>query len=66
MKITVNGQVREIAPDTSLKALVELLALKGDRIACERNLEVVPRSRYSETMLADGDKLEIVTFVGGG
>ncbi|RIK60070.1 MAG: thiamine biosynthesis protein ThiS [Planctomycetota bacterium] len=66
MRITVNGQPREVPEGTTLKALVELLALKGDRIACERNLEVVPRAKYAETKLADGDKLEIVTFVGGG
>ncbi|GIK51035.1 MAG: thiamine biosynthesis protein ThiS [Planctomycetota bacterium] len=66
MRITVNGQPCEVPEGTTLKALVELLALKGDRIACERNLEVVPRAKYAETKLADGDKLEIVTFVGGG
>lgn len=66
MKITVNGTTREIPEGTTLKALVELLELKGDRIACERNLDVVPRAIYAETKLAEGDKLEIVTFVGGG
>lgn len=66
MKITVNGNMREVPEGTTLKSLVELLALKGDRIACERNLDVVPRAKYAETKLAEGDKLEIVTFVGGG
>jgi sulfur carrier protein len=66
MKITINGIVREVPEGTTLKALVEALALKGDRIACERNLDVVPRALYAETKLAEGDKLEIVTFVGGG
>ena len=66
MKITVNGSAREVPEGTTLKALVELLALKGDRIACERNLDVVPRAQYAETKLNEGDKLEIVTFVGGG
>ncbi|KAA0208647.1 sulfur carrier protein ThiS [bacterium] len=66
MHITVNGQLREVPEGTTLKALVDMLALKGDRIACERNLEVVPRAKYAETRLAEGDKLEIVTFVGGG
>ena len=66
IKITVNGTQREIPQGTTLKALVELLALKGDRIACERNLEVVPRAQYADTKLLEGDKLEIVTFVGGG
>jgi len=66
MKITLNGESREVAEGTTLAALVEQLALKGDRIAAERNLEVVPRAKYAETLLADGDRLEIVTFVGGG
>jgi sulfur carrier protein len=66
MKISVNGQCREVPEGTTLSALINLLALKGDRIACERNLEVVPRPSYPETKLAEGDNLEIVTFVGGG
>lgn len=66
MRITVNGVAREVPEGTTLCALVEMLALKGDRIACERNLDVVPRARYAETKLTEGDKLEIVTFVGGG
>jgi thiamine biosynthesis protein ThiS len=66
VKITVNGNEREVEPGTTIAALVEALGLRTDRIATERNLKVVPKARYGETALVDGDKLEIVTFVGGG
>lgn len=66
MKITVNGTEREVAEGTTIAQLIEQLKLRTDRIATERNLDVVPKARYAETHLADGDKLEIVTFVGGG
>ena len=66
MRITVNGKPREVDAGCTLQQLVESLALKGDRIATERNLAVVPRASYAETVLNEGDRLEIVTFVGGG
>lgn len=66
MQIHVNGAPREIEPGTTLAQLIAALALKTDRIAAERNLELVPRAEYPRTVLVDGDKLEIVTFVGGG
>jgi thiamine biosynthesis protein ThiS len=66
MKVSVNGKPVELAEGTTLAQLIEQLALKTDRLATERNLDVVPKARYGETQLADGDKLEIVTFVGGG
>jgi thiamine biosynthesis protein ThiS len=66
MKVTVNGNAREVAPGTTVAQLIELLQLRTDRIATERNLEVVPKAKYADTVLAEGDKLEIVTFVGGG
>ena len=66
MKIIVNGKEREVADGTTIAALVAELQLRTDRIATERNLSVVPKAKYSETQLAEGDKLEIVTFVGGG
>ena len=66
MKITVNGTEREVAEGTTIAQLIEQLKLRTDRIATERNLDVVPKARYADTRLADGDKLEIVTFVGGG
>jgi thiazole synthase len=66
MKVTVNGTQREVEAGTTVAQLVEQLKLRTDRIATERNLSVIPKAKYAETALADGDKLEIVTFVGGG
>lgn len=66
MRIFLNGEAREIADGTSVLDLV--LTLTGDPrgIAIERNLEIVPKAEHGETILADGDRLEIVQFVGGG
>ncbi len=66
IKITVNGQSREFDAPTTVAALLDTLALTGKRVAVERNGEIVPKSRHSETGLADGDRLEIVVAVGGG
>ncbi|MBX3472791.1 MAG: sulfur carrier protein ThiS [Planctomycetes bacterium] len=66
MKITVNGKEHEVAAGITVAQLIEHLQLKNDRIATERNLQLVPKAQYPHTVLADGDKLEIVTFVGGG
>ena len=66
MRVTLNGTQREFEPGTTLAELVQSLQLKTDRIAAERNLALVPRAQYAQTVLAEGDKLEIVTFVGGG
>jgi len=66
IQLSVNGEPRHIAPGASLARLIDELALAGKRIAVERNGEIVPRSRYGETALADGDQLEIVVAVGGG
>jgi sulfur carrier protein len=69
MKLRINGEERDFgrspAPLT-LAALVELLGMKADRVAVELNLSIVPRDRWAETPLNDGDRLEIVHFVGGG
>lgn len=64
--IVVNGAARPIASEASVADLVRELALEGKRIAVELNGEIVPRSRYAETRLAAGDRLEIVGAVGGG
>ena len=52
--------------DSSLPHLIELLQLKADRVAVERNGDIVPRASWAEVSLEDGDKLEVVQFVGGG
>jgi sulfur carrier protein len=64
--IVVNGVARPLARDASVADLVRELALEGKRIAVELNGEIVPRSRYAETRLAAGDRLEVVGAVGGG
>lgn len=64
--ITVNGTKRQVAAGTTVADLVAELGLGGRPIAVERNREVVPRQAHADTPLAPGDRLELVTFVGGG
>jgi sulfur carrier protein len=67
MQLTVNGTLRTFdRPVGTVADLVRELCLEGKRIAVERNGAIVPRSRYAETSVAPGDKLEIVGAVGGG
>jgi thiamine biosynthesis protein ThiS len=66
ISISLNGDTREIPGDLTLHALVEWMKLPADRVAIERNLEIVPRRLWAETMIVPGDRLEIVHFVGGG
>lgn len=66
LQLTVNGESRSIADGARVTDLVTDLKLDGRKIAVERNLEIVPRSQYAETALQDGDRIEIVAFVGGG
>ena len=66
MNLTVNGEARTFQPLANLSALVSALGLDGRKVAIERNLEIVPRSAYGRTALADGDRIEIVHFIGGG
>jgi sulfur carrier protein len=64
--LIINGAARFFPAALTVGQLVDELALHGKRIAIECNGEIVPRSRYAETMLADNDRLEIVVAVGGG
>jgi sulfur carrier protein len=66
MNLTVNGEPRAFPPLASLSELVAELGLDARKVAVERNLEIVPRSAYGRTALADGDRIEIVHFIGGG
>lgn len=66
LTITVNGDMKRVDAGTSVKAFLEGLALDPKKVAVERNLEIVPKSTFAEVALADGDKLEIVHFIGGG
>ena len=66
LKITVNDAPRTIPEGTSVEALLGLLGLQPRFLAVELNRRVVPRSEHRQTMLAEGDQIEIVTLVGGG
>ena len=66
MKLHINGEEKSFASTLTLAALLEQMGMKPDRVAVELNREIVPRDQWSETTLADGDRLEIVHFVGGG
>ena len=66
MRLTVNGEERSFEGVGDIAALVAALDLDGRKLAVERNLEIVPRSAYAATRLAEGDRIEIVAFVGGG
>lgn len=66
ISITLNGEPRRVAAGLSIAALVADIGLKPEKVAVERNRVIVPRSTLAEVMLADGDELEIVHFVGGG
>ena len=64
--VTINGERRHAAPNTTLAELIAEIGLDPLRVAVERNLEIVPRSTFGEVIVEDGDDYEIVHFVGGG
>jgi sulfur carrier protein len=64
--ISVNGSTESFDGPVAVSVLLERLALAGKKIAVERNGEIVPRGAHGATLLADGDRLEIVVAVGGG
>ena len=69
MKLQINGEERDFNDSPSpflLAAFVERLGVKADRVAVELNRDIVPRDRWAETELHEGDRLEVVHFVGGG
>jgi thiamine biosynthesis protein ThiS len=66
MRLTVNGETREAPDSATLADVLALLGIDGRRVAVERNREIAPKSLWRETVLAEGDQLEIVQFVGGG
>jgi thiamine biosynthesis protein ThiS len=69
MQLQINGEQRDFSDAPSpftVAALMETLGMKADRVAVELNLDIVPRDLWSETQLQEGDRLEIVHFVGGG
>jgi thiamine biosynthesis protein ThiS len=64
--IQVNGERRETAAGMSVTGLLAELGLNAGRLAIEYNLQILPKAKWEQTKIADGDKLEIVQFVGGG
>jgi thiamine biosynthesis protein ThiS len=66
MKLQINGEARDFTSPLSLTSLIEQLGMKHDRVAIELNRNIVPRELWAKTPLGEGDRLEIVHFVGGG
>ncbi len=66
MRLLLNGEDRDVAGIATIADLVAALGLDARKVAVERNLEIAPRSTYADAALADGDRIEIVTFIGGG
>lgn len=66
MRLLLNGEDRQFDGVASIADLVAALGLDACKVAVERNLEIAPRSLYADTALAEGDRIEIVTFIGGG
>jgi thiamine biosynthesis protein ThiS len=66
MQLVVNGEERQVEPKTTVKQLLTALGLADTLVAVERNEEVVPRAQHGNTELDEGDRVEVVHFVGGG
>jgi thiazole synthase len=66
IRLIVNGEDKTLAAGASLADLIGALDLDPRKVAIERNLAIVPRSLYGDTALTDGDRIEIVHFIGGG
>jgi thiamine biosynthesis protein ThiS len=66
MKITINGELREIPDGLTVAALLQHLEMAADRVAIERNLDILPRAKWQETEVQPDDRYEIVHLVGGG
>ena len=66
MRLLVNGEERQVEPSTTVRQLLASLGLADTLVAVERNQEIVPRARHESTELREGDRVEVVHFVGGG
>jgi len=66
MNVTINGERRDVPEGLTVAALIEHLGLTPDRIAIERNLDILPRAQWRETRVESNDRYEIVHLVGGG
>ncbi len=66
MNVTINGELREIPDGLNISGMLEHLGMPRERVAIERNLNILPRANWSETRIEPNDNFEIVQFVGGG
>ena len=66
MKVTINGEIKELESEVTLSRLLELFSLPSQRVAVELNREVIRRQAWDSTVVRDDDRIEIVHFVGGG
>jgi len=66
VRVVVNGEEREVADGMTVGALIRVLELTSERVAVERNGRIVARAEHERTVLVEGDRLEVVTLVGGG
>lgn len=66
MRVTVNGEDEHLPEGLTVAELIERVGLADQRVALEVNREIVPRSAYADTRLAEGDRVEIVRAIGGG
>ena len=66
MRIEVNGETKDVPPAITVSGLLATLGVDDGPVAVERNREIVPRASHASTVLAEGDRLEVVHFVGGG
>jgi thiamine biosynthesis protein ThiS len=66
MQVLLNGEPHELAPLTSVRALLEDLGLDARRVAVELNRRILKRAELDQVRVREGDEIEVVTFVGGG
>ncbi len=66
VKVEINGQARDVPAGLTVAGLLAHLGITADRVAIERNLEILPRARWDDTSVQPGDRFEVVHFVGGG
>lgn len=66
LAVTINGEEKQLDAPVSIAGLLASMKLPAEKVAVERNLDIVPRGTYGDTILSDGDRIEIVHFIGGG
>jgi len=66
MNITLNGETRKVPDGLTVRGLLEHLKIRTEKVAVERNLEIVKKAAYGATLLNEGDSLEVVSFMAGG